>query len=57
VEEKNYKAICKQMGVDEYKYDGWSFIFKYIGTTGSVYRLNFQKKRNFKLYNVSRVLD
>ncbi|UVW83743.1 hypothetical protein [Wolbachia endosymbiont of Aedes albopictus] len=33
VEEKNYKAICKQMGVDEYEDRGWIFIFKYKGTT------------------------
>ncbi len=49
VEEKNYKAICKQMGVDEYKYDGWSFIFKYIGTTGSVYRLNLSEEEKFQI--------
>lgn len=33
VEEKNYKAICKQMGVDEYKDRGSMFSFKYKGTT------------------------
>ncbi len=49
VEEKSYKAICKQMGVDEYKYDGWSFIFKYIGTTGSVYRLNLSEEEKFQI--------
>ena len=32
VEEKNYKAICKQMGVDEYKDRGSMFSFKYKGT-------------------------
>ncbi|WP_265038266.1 hypothetical protein [Wolbachia endosymbiont (group A) of Hylaeus communis] len=36
VEEKNYKAICKQMGVDEYKDRGWMFQFKYKDTTGSI---------------------
>ncbi|WP_264338267.1 hypothetical protein [Wolbachia endosymbiont (group A) of Cheilosia soror] len=31
VEEKNYKAICKQIGVDEYEDHGWMFKFKYKG--------------------------
>ncbi|WP_265038919.1 hypothetical protein [Wolbachia endosymbiont (group A) of Yponomeuta plumbellus] len=49
VEEKNYKAICKQMGVDEYKYDGWSFIFKYIGTTGSIYLKDLSEDEKFQI--------
>ncbi|MGL9779156.1 MAG: hypothetical protein ACR5K5_02705, partial [Wolbachia sp.] len=47
VEEKNYKAICKQMGVDEYKDHGWMFSFKYKGTTCSIYRKDLSEEEKF----------
>ncbi|MFP3032627.1 MAG: hypothetical protein ACEY3M_16410, partial [Wolbachia sp.] len=49
VEEKNYKAICKQMGVDEYKDRGWMFQFKYEGTTGSIYRKDLSEEEKFQI--------
>ncbi|MDR0773625.1 MAG: hypothetical protein LBE46_04930 [Wolbachia pipientis] len=49
VEEKNYKAICKQMGVDEYKDHGWIFSFKYQGTTGSIYRKDLSEEEKFQI--------
>ncbi|WP_264329122.1 hypothetical protein [Wolbachia endosymbiont (group A) of Andrena hattorfiana] len=49
VEEKNYKAICKQMGVDEYKDHGSMFSFKYKGTTGSIYRKDLSEEEKFQI--------
>ncbi len=49
VEEKNYKAICKQMGVDEYEDRGWMFKFKYKGTTGSIYRKDLSEAEKFQI--------
>ncbi|WP_065094989.1 MULTISPECIES: hypothetical protein [unclassified Wolbachia] len=49
VEEKNYKAICKQMGVDEYKDRGWMFQFKYKDTTGSIYRKDLSEEEKFQI--------
>ncbi|WP_425383742.1 hypothetical protein [Wolbachia endosymbiont (group A) of Microdon myrmicae] len=49
VEEKNYKAICKQMGVDEYKDRGWMFQFKYKDTTGSIYRKDLSEAEKFQI--------
>ncbi|OAM00712.1 hypothetical protein [Wolbachia endosymbiont of Dactylopius coccus] len=49
VEEKNYKAICKQMGVDEYEDRGWMFKFKYKGTTGSIYRKDLSEGEKFQI--------
>ncbi|MDR2046136.1 MAG: hypothetical protein LBP77_04155 [Rickettsiales bacterium] len=49
VEEKNYKAICKQMGVDEYKDHGWMFSFKYKGTTCSIYRKDLSEEEKFQI--------
>ncbi|WP_341816689.1 hypothetical protein [Wolbachia endosymbiont (group A) of Agelastica alni] len=49
VEEKNYKAICKQMVVDEYKNRGSEFIFKYKGTTGSIYRKDLSEAEKFQI--------
>ncbi|WP_353271796.1 hypothetical protein [Wolbachia endosymbiont (group A) of Nomada goodeniana] len=49
VEEKNYKAICKQMGVDEYKDRGWMFQFKYKDTTGSIYREDLSEEEKFQI--------
>ncbi|WP_264736341.1 hypothetical protein [Wolbachia endosymbiont (group A) of Rhinocyllus conicus] len=49
VEEKNYKAICKQMGVDEYKDHGWMFQFKYKDTTGSIYRKDLSEEEKFQI--------
>ncbi|QMV45973.1 hypothetical protein HC358_02565 [Wolbachia pipientis] len=48
VEEKNYKAICKQMGVDEYKNHGWMFSFKYKGTTYTIYSKGFPEEEKFQ---------
>lgn len=48
VEEKNYKAICKQMGVDEYKDRGWIFSFKYKGTTGNIYRKDLSEEEKLQ---------
>ncbi|WMT84884.1 hypothetical protein NMD99_02565 [Wolbachia endosymbiont of Listronotus oregonensis] len=49
VEEKNYKAICKQMGVDEYKDHGSMFQFKYKDTTGSIYRKDLSEEEKFQI--------
>ncbi|MFP3023939.1 MAG: hypothetical protein ACEY3K_14070, partial [Wolbachia sp.] len=49
VEEKNYKAICKQMGVDEYKDHGSMFSFKYKGTTCSIYRKDLSEEEKFQI--------
>ncbi|UPA54640.1 hypothetical protein MWH06_04920 [Wolbachia pipientis] len=49
VEEKNYKAICKQMGVDEYKDHGWIFSFKYKGTTYNVRCKDFSEEEKFQI--------
>ncbi|WP_353277279.1 hypothetical protein [Wolbachia endosymbiont (group A) of Agelastica alni] len=49
VEEKNYKAICKQIGVDEYENHGSIFSFKYKGTTGGIYRLNLSEEEKFQI--------
>ncbi|WP_341819783.1 hypothetical protein [Wolbachia endosymbiont (group A) of Brachyopa scutellaris] len=49
VEEKNYKAICKQMGVDEYKDRGSMFKFKYKDTTGSIYREDLSEEEKFQI--------
>ncbi|WP_253303238.1 hypothetical protein [Wolbachia endosymbiont of Phyllotreta cruciferae] len=48
VEEKNYKAICKQMGVDEYEDRGWIFSFKYKGTTYNVRCKDFSEEEKFQ---------
>lgn len=48
VEEKNYKAICKQMGVDEYKDRGWMFKFKYKDTTYNVEYKNFSEEEKLQ---------
>lgn len=48
VEEKNYKAICKQMGVDEYECHGSIFSFKYQGTTYSIYSKSFSEEEKFQ---------
>lgn len=48
VEEKNNKAICKQMGVDEYKNHGWMFSFKYKGTTYTIYSKGFPEEEKFQ---------
>ncbi|WP_353286911.1 hypothetical protein [Wolbachia endosymbiont (group A) of Anthophora plumipes] len=49
VEEKNYKAICKQMGVDEYKDHGSMFQFKYKDTTGSIYCKDLSEEEKFQI--------
>ncbi|WP_386086811.1 hypothetical protein [Wolbachia endosymbiont (group A) of Norellia spinipes] len=49
VEEKNYKAICKQMGVDEYKDHGSMFQFKYKDTTGSIYLKDLSEEEKFQI--------
>ncbi|WP_341822404.1 hypothetical protein [Wolbachia endosymbiont (group A) of Clivina fossor] len=49
VEEKNYKAICKQMGVDEYEDHGSMFKFKYKDTTGSIYRKDLSEEEKFQI--------
>ncbi|WP_265044001.1 hypothetical protein [Wolbachia endosymbiont (group A) of Scambus nigricans] len=48
VEEKNYKAICKQMGVDEYEGHGWMFKFKYKGTLYK-YHKNLSEDEKFQI--------
>ncbi|MCM1002359.1 hypothetical protein [Wolbachia pipientis] len=49
-EEKNYRAICKWLGVDEYSNYGPSgFKFKYKGTTGIVYRKNLSEEEKFQI--------
>ncbi|NEV49532.1 hypothetical protein EUZ93_03400 [Wolbachia pipientis] len=48
VEEKNYKAICKQMGVDEYKDYGWKLSFKYKGTAYDVRYKDFSEEEKFQ---------
>ncbi|WP_395463492.1 hypothetical protein [Wolbachia endosymbiont of Cantharis cryptica] len=47
VEEKNNKAICEQMGVDEYEDRGWMFQFKYKGTLYK-YHKNLSEEEKFK---------
>ncbi|WP_265033838.1 hypothetical protein [Wolbachia endosymbiont (group A) of Sicus ferrugineus] len=55
VEEKNYKAICKQMGVDEYEDRGWMFQFKYKGTLYK-YHKNLSEEEKFKaIQNVKNI--
>ncbi len=49
VEEKNYKAICKQMGVDEYEDRKSMFSFKYKGTTASIYRKDLSEEEKFQI--------
>ncbi|WP_341821470.1 hypothetical protein [Wolbachia endosymbiont (group A) of Myopa testacea] len=49
VEEKNYKAICKQMGVDEYEDHESMFSFKYKGTTCSIYRKDLSEEEKFQI--------
>ncbi len=56
VEEKNYKAICKQMGVDEYKDHGWMSSFKYKGTTCSIYRKDLSEEEKFQVIKNARKL-
>ncbi len=55
VEEKNYKAICKQMGVDEYEDRGWMFQFKYKGTLYK-YHKNLSEEEKFKAIQNARKL-
>ncbi|WP_423348712.1 hypothetical protein [Wolbachia sp. wLmal] len=57
VEEKNYKAICKQMGVDEYEGHGWMFKFKYKGTLYK-YHKNLSEEEKFKaIQNVKNIRE
>ncbi|MCM1001420.1 MAG: collagenase, partial [Wolbachia endosymbiont of Melophagus ovinus] len=49
-EEKNYRAICKWLGVDEYSNYGPSgFKFKYKGTAGSVLHKNLSEEEKFQI--------
>ncbi|WP_265025471.1 hypothetical protein [Wolbachia endosymbiont (group A) of Bibio marci] len=49
VEEKNYKAICKQMSVDEYNDRGWMFQFKYKGTNYDIQHNGYLSAEEEKL--------
>ncbi|WP_341823166.1 hypothetical protein [Wolbachia endosymbiont (group A) of Clivina fossor] len=54
--EKNYKALCEQKGVDEYKDFGSRVDFKYKGTTCTIYRQNLSEEEELQIIkNVKNV--